>query len=54
MCVYIYIYIYIHTHRGAPLYLYGVLFLTRDVAFISNTICLRVIAIRFLYNPEFR
>ena len=52
--LYIYIYIYIYIHRGTPLYLYGVLFLIRDVAFISNTICLRVIANRFLYNPEFR
>ena len=31
-------------HCGVPLSLYGVLFLTRDVAFIFNTICLRVVA----------
>ena len=31
-------------HCGVPLSLYGVLFLTRDGAFLFNTICLRVVA----------
>ena len=31
-------------HCGVPLSLYGVLHLTMDVAFLFNTICLRVVA----------
>ena len=34
-------------HCGVPLFLYGVLFFTRDVAFFFNTIWLRVVANEF-------